>query len=141
MKYTLSSFTVKQEYVKPAKRALAELVAEVRQKEPRTLYLVFREDGSSTFVTLMAFEDEAAERRHAQSRYVAHFAKKLPPLCEGKPYFTELNYFAGSKKQWLLDRGGLPTPFAAALPTQHPRRGNGQAVRRAPKGRIVTPVC
>lgn len=140
MKYTLSSFTVKQEYVKPAKRALAELVAEVRQKEPRTLYLVFREDASSTFFTLMAFEDEAAERRHAQSRYVSHFAKKLLPLCDGKPYFTELTYFAGSKKQWLLDRGDLPnllTPLAVA----DSRRRNGSSLRRAPKGRMVTPVC
>ena len=140
MKYTLSSFTVKQENVKPAKRALAELVAEIRQKEPRTLYLVFREDGSLTFFTLMAFEDEAAERRHAQSRHVAHFAKKLLPLCDGKPYFTELTYFAGSKKQWLLDRGDLPNHLMS-LAVSHPRRGNGAAVRRAPKSRMVTPVC
>jgi len=140
MKYTLSSFTVKQENVKPAKRALAELVSEIRQNEPRTLYLVFREDGSSTFFTLMAFEDEAAERRHAQSRHVAHFAKKLLPLSDGKPYFTELSYFAGSKKQWLLDRGQLPNQLAA-LAVSHPRRGNGVSSRRAPKGRIVTPAC
>lgn len=140
MKYTLSSFTVKQENVKPAKRALAELVAEVRQKEPRTLYLVFREDGSSTFFTLMAFEDEAAERRHAQSRYVAHFAKKVLPLCDGKPYFTELSYFAGSKKQWLLDRGDLPN-FLTPLAVADSRPRNGSSLRRAPKGRMVTPVC
>jgi|GEM_PF-2072037 quinol monooxygenase YgiN len=139
MKYTLSSFTVKQENVKPAKRALAELVAEIRQNEPRTLYLVFREDGTPTFFTLMAFEDEAAERRHAQSRHVAHFAKKLLPLCDGKPYFTELSYFAGSKKQWLLDRGNLPS-FLTPLALSHPRRGNGGSLRRAGKGRMVTPV-
>src|SRR5262245_58795596 len=124
MKYTLSSFTVKQENVKPAKRALAELVSEIRQKEPRTLYLVFREDGTPTFFTLMAFEDDASERRHAQSRHVAHFAKKLLPLCDGKPYFTELTYFAGSKKQWLLDRGDLPSQMVPFLVSQS-RSGNG----------------
>src|SRR5881409_1032799 len=140
MKYTLSSFTVKQENVKPAKRALAELVAEIRQKEPRTLYLVFREDGSSTFFTLMAFEDEAAERRHAQSRHVAHFAKKLLPLCDGKPYFTELSYFAGSKKQWLLDRGDLPNHLTP-LTVLQPRRSNGLSPRHAAKRRMVTPAC
>lgn len=140
MKYTLSSFTVKQENVKPAKRALAELVTEIRQSEPRTLYLVFREDGSSTFFTLMAFEDEAAERRHAQSRHVAHFAKKLLPLCDGKPYFTELSYFAGSKKQWLLNRGNGSNPLAP-LALLLPRRGNGVAPRRAAKRRMVTPAC
>lgn len=140
MKYTLSSFTVKQENVKPAKRALAELVTEIRQSEPRTLYLVFREDGSSTFFTLMAFEDEAAERRHAQSRHVAHFAKKLLPLCDGKPYFTELSYFSGSKKQWLLDRGNGSNQLAP-LALLLPRRGNGVAPRRAAKRRMVTPAC
>jgi quinol monooxygenase YgiN len=139
MKYTLSSFTVKQENVKPAKRALAELVSEIRQHEPRTLYLTFREEGSSTFFTLMAFEDDAAERRHAQSRHVAHFARKLLPLCDGKPYFTELSYFAGSKKQWLLDRGDLPNPLATFALSQL-RRGNGVLARRRAKRRVVTPV-
>jgi len=139
MKYTLSSFTVKQENVKPAKRALAELVAEVRQNEPRTLYLVFREDGSPTFFTLMAFENEAAERRHAQSRYVSHFAKKLLPFCDGKPYFTELSYFAGSKKQWVLDRGDVPN-LLAAFAVAHVRRVNGTSLRRTARGRVITPV-
>jgi len=135
MNYTLSSFTVKQEQVKPAKRALAELVAAVREHEPRTLYLVFRQGSSSTFFTLMSFEDEAAERRHAQSRHVSHFAKKVLPLCEGKPSFIELDYFAGSKKQWLLDKSELPQllPVAAA----HPRRGNGSGLRtKSAAGRL-----
>src|SRR5436190_22148901 len=110
MNYTISNFTVKQEHVKPAKRALAELVAAVRENEPKTLYLVFREDGQPTFFTLMSFENDAAERRHAQSKYVAQFAKKLLPMCDGKPCFTELTYFAGSRKQWALDKNGSPYP-------------------------------
>src|SRR5438046_2564803 len=108
MNYTISIFTVKQEQMKPAKRALAEMVAAVRENEPKTLYVVFREEGLPTFFTLMWFENEAAERRHAQSRYVAHFAKKLLPLCDGKPRFTELAYFASSRKQWALDTGAFP---------------------------------
>ena len=101
---------------------------------------LFREDDSPTFFTLMAFEDEAAERRHAQSRHVGHFAKKLLPLCDGKPYFTELSYFAGSKKQWLLDRGESPNQLAA-LGVLHPRRGNGVSPRRSGKRRMVMPAC
>jgi hypothetical protein len=87
----------------------------------------------------MAFEDEAAERRHAQSRHVAHFARKLLPLCEGKPYFTELSYFAGSKKQWLLDRGDLPNPLARFALSKL-RGGNGVLARRRAKRRMVTPA-
>jgi len=127
MNYTISSFTVKQEHVKSAKRALAKLVAAVRDNEPKTLYLVFREEGLPAFFTLMSFENEAAERRHAQSSYVAQFAKKLLPLCDGKPRFTELAYFAGSKKQWLLAQMN-------AVASAHPRSGSG-AHRRFPGNR------
>ena len=104
MKYTLSKFTVKEEKLKEAKRVIAELVTAVREHEPRTLYLVFREDRKSTFFTLVSFENEAAWRRHAQSRYVDRFAKKLLPLCEGKPLFLDLSQFASSRKQWVLEQ-------------------------------------
>jgi len=104
MKYTLSRFTVRQESIKEVKRALAELVSEVRRNEPRTLYLVFREESKSTFFTLVSFENEAAWRRHAQSRYVDRFVKKLLPACEGKPLFLDLGLFASSKKQWILEQ-------------------------------------
>jgi quinol monooxygenase YgiN len=103
MNYTLCSFTVKPEKLKEAKRALAELVSEIRRKEPRTFYLAFREERRCTFFTLMSFADEAAQRRHAQSRYVDRFVKKLLPGCEGKPRFTELHQLASSKKQWVLE--------------------------------------
>lgn len=106
MKYSLSKFTVKQEKIKEVKRALAELVSEVRKNEPRTLYLVFREEGRSTFFSLVSFADEAAWRRHAQSRYVDRFAKKLLPLCDGRPVFVDLAQFAASRKQWVLDDAG-----------------------------------
>ena len=95
---------MKEEQLKEAKRAIADLVAAVRENEPRTLYLVFREKRKSTFFTLISFEDEAAWRHHAQSRYVDRFAKKLLPLCEGKPLFLDLNQFASSRKQWVLEQ-------------------------------------
>ena len=103
MKYTLSRFTVKQEKIKEVKRALAELVQETHRSEPRTLYVVFREEGKSTFFTLISFENEAAWRRHARSRYVDRFVKKLLPVCEGKPLFLDLKFFVSTRKQWVLD--------------------------------------
>ena len=102
MKYTLSRFTVKPEKVKEVRRALAELACEIRRNDRRTLYLVFREERKSTFFTLVAFQDEAAWRRYAQSRHVDRFVKKLLPVCEGKPQFLELRLFASSKNQWPL---------------------------------------
>ena len=75
--------------VKEVKKAIAEFIAEVRKHEPRTLFLVFREEGRHTFVHWMSFENEAAERRHAQSRYNDHLAKKLLECGAGKPAFSE----------------------------------------------------
>ena len=100
----MSTYTVKPEKLKEVKKAIAEVVAEIREKEPRTLFLVFREEGTSTFLHLMSFESEAAERKHAQSRYVDRFVKKLYPHCLGRPTFVELNSFAASKRQWVLEK-------------------------------------
>jgi quinol monooxygenase YgiN len=122
MKYTLSRFTVKPEKTRESKRALAELVAAVREQEPKTLFAVFRAETHNTFLVLMSFENEAAERRHAQSQYVAHFARKLLPLCEGKPLFTELNLFVSSRKQWVLEATQALSRPAASSPSQVHRR-------------------
>jgi len=103
MKYTLSRFTVKPDKIRETKRALAELVAGIRTHEPKTLYVVFRAESQDTFLLLMSFESDAAERLHAQSRHVARFARKLLPLCEGKPLFSELDLFVSSRNQWILE--------------------------------------
>src|SRR5437870_399061 len=102
MNYTMASYTVRPEKVKEVKKAIAEFLAEIRKHEPRTLYLVFRENGSHTFVHWMSFENEAAERRHAQAHYNNHFVKKLVPNCLGTATFTEFGLLAATKKQWLL---------------------------------------
>jgi quinol monooxygenase YgiN len=104
MKYTMAKYTVKEERLKDVKRAIAEVVAEIRKREPRTLYLVFREESRPTFIHLMSFESEAARRKHAQSRYIDRFVKKVYPICEGKPVFAELTLFAGSRKQWVVEK-------------------------------------
>lgn len=118
MKYTLARFTVKPEHLQDTRRALAGLLAEVREHQPRTLYTVFRTDTPETFVALMCFENEAAELRHSQSKYIAQFARKILPWCDGKPLFRELAIFGSTHRQWLLET----EPFAAdqllALPAK-----------------------
>ena len=106
MKYTMARYTVRPETVKEVKKAIAEFIAEVRKNEPRTLFLVFREEGRHTFVHWMSFENEAAERRHAQSRYNDRFAKRLLEYGVGKPSFNEFRLLAASKKQWVLMPNG-----------------------------------
>ena len=100
MKYTMTKYTVKPETVKAVMQAIAEFVAEVRKHEPRTLYVVFREEGQHTFLHWMWFENEAAERRHAQARYSQRLAHKLAPTFVGKASFSEFRLLATTRKQW-----------------------------------------
>ncbi len=102
MKYTMAKYTVRPETVREVKKAIAEFVAEVREHEPRTLCVVFREEGRHSFVHWMLFKDEAAERRHAQARYNHRLAQKLLPNFVGKPSLSEFRLFAATKKQWVL---------------------------------------
>lgn len=104
MKFTMARYTVKPEKLKEVKKAIAEVTGEIRRHEPRTLYLVFREESATSFIHLMSFENEAAERKHSQSRYVDRFVKKLYPSCVGKPVFTEFDLLASTKKQWVLEK-------------------------------------
>ena len=103
MKYTMARYTVRPETVKAAKRAIREFVDEVRKHEPRTLYAVFRQEGQHTFTHWMWFENEAAERRHAQAPYSKRLAQKLSPTFIGKAAFSEFRLLATTKKQWLLE--------------------------------------
>jgi quinol monooxygenase YgiN len=129
MKYTLSRFTVKPEKIRETKRALAELVSGIRTHEPKTLYVVFRAESQDTFLLLMSFESEAAERLHAQSRHVARFARKLLPLCEGKPLFSELDLFVSSRKHWILEAVQAASRPVVTSPSQVHRRFTTRARR------------
>ncbi|SRR5258708_39477231 len=103
MKYTLARYTVRPDKVREIKKAIAEFLSEVRRHEPRTLYLVFRQESQHAFMHWMCFESEAAERRHAQARYNSLFVKKLLENCAGKPSFTEYKLFGASRKHWALN--------------------------------------
>lgn len=83
---------------------MREFIAAVREHEPKTLFLIFRAEDGNTFYHLMRFENEGARRKHNQSKYNAHFVKKLYPHCIGKPQFSELRLLESTKKQWQLSR-------------------------------------
>ncbi len=102
MRYTLVKYTVRPEKVGEVKGAMREFIAEVSKNEPKTLFLVFRAADGNTFYHLMRFENESARRKHNQSKYNAHFVKKLYPNCVGRPQVTELRMIESTKKQWQL---------------------------------------
>jgi len=104
MKYTMAQYTVRAEKVAEVKKAIAEFLSEIRKNEPKTLYLVFRENGCHTFIHWMRFENDAAERRHAQARYNDRFVKRLLPNCIGQAAFSEYGLLGATRKNWSLTR-------------------------------------
>ena len=102
MTCTMATYKVRPDKVKEVKKAVHEFISEGRKHEPRTLYLVFRKEDEHTFVHWMSFENEAAERRHSQSKYNDRFVRKLLANCVGKPALGEFRLLAASRKHWAL---------------------------------------
>ena len=135
MKYTLARFTVKPQHIKCTRLALAELINEVRRHQPRTLYTLFCTDTPETFVALMRFENEAAEKRHSQSKYTAQFARKILPWCDGKPLFRELAMFGSTRKQWRLETEPFVADQLLGLPSKAKRAARSKQVALKKLGR------
>jgi quinol monooxygenase YgiN len=70
---------------------LEEFVKTVKEKEPSTLrYVAYRLEDGVSFVHIMYFKDEEAERRHREASYVKKFEKLLHPNCEEEPRFFSI---------------------------------------------------
>lgn len=139
MKYSLSRFSVDPKQIKSARMALTKLVASVQEKEPGLVYLVFQEPGRPVFFTLVSFEDEAAYRRHAQSRHAARFARSISFLCDGRPTFVELEPTTGTRRIAGIPRlNGIPASIAgmtaslgrSSRPTRRPNNVRRSLARR-----------
>jgi len=70
---------------------LEEFVKTVKEKEPNTLrYVVYRLEDGVSFVHIMYFKDEEAERHHRGTNYVKKFTELLNPNCVDAPEFVKI---------------------------------------------------
>ena len=93
--YVMIPFQVHEDKVEEAKKAITELIMNVREKEPGTLLynsLQLQKDPSS-FVHFIMFADSEAHMRHRSALYVVEFVKKLYALCPNEPYPIFLENF------------------------------------------------
>jgi len=93
--YVMIPFTVHKDKVEEAKKAISELISNVREHEPKTLLyksLQLRKDPAS-FVHFIIFADNDAHMRHRSAAYVLDFVKKLYELCPNEPYPIFLDNF------------------------------------------------
>jgi len=92
--YVMIPFQVKEDRLDEAKKLISELISNVREKEPDTLYnsLQLKKDPTS-FIHFIIFADQDAHLKHRGAPYVIDFVKKLYELCPQEPFPIFLESF------------------------------------------------
>ena len=92
-------FQVKPEKMEFVKKSIQEFIREVKAKEPGTLiYESFQIKNDLTFLHIMTFKDEAAEKFHKTTPHAKKFIESLNPNCKvvhESPYL----YLVGSNRR------------------------------------------
>ena len=86
-----AAYRIKAGTYDAVRAAIIEFVTAVHEVEMDTEYAAFRIGDTDDFIHLMAFVDEAAQKRHQEAPYTIHFVEKLYPNCVEMPVFTQLN--------------------------------------------------
>ncbi|OGZ45568.1 MAG: hypothetical protein A3C84_04800 [Candidatus Ryanbacteria bacterium RIFCSPHIGHO2_02_FULL_48_12] len=91
MIHKLAQFTVREGKLDSAESAIRAFVSAVKASEPDTvIYAAFKKPDGYSFVHIMSFRDEEAERRHRLSEHAKLFTSALYPLCVEPPSFVDL---------------------------------------------------
>ncbi len=93
--YVMIPFQVKEDRLDEAKKAINELISNVKEKEPGTLLyksLQLKNDRTS-FINFIIFSDNNAHMKHRSAAYVMDFVKKLYELCQDEPFPVFLESF------------------------------------------------
>lgn len=90
MKHLMVRYRVRKEKLSEAEHTIRDFIGAVRQEPGTYVYEAFREPDGVSFVHIMSFQDEQAERIHRGAKHTKAFTEQLYPLCEHEPMFTEL---------------------------------------------------
>jgi quinol monooxygenase YgiN len=81
-----------------AVEALKDFVAGIAADEPETFYEAYQAEDGVSFVNMMRFPDETAEKYHQSAPHTMKFVEILYPNCEEMPVFTTLNLVKSTEK-------------------------------------------
>ncbi len=96
MKYRMMRFRVKAAEAAAVEKAIIDFVAKVAD-EPGTLrYESFREPDGVTFVHVMSFADDAAEKAHRETAHAKDFEEVLANACDMPPQAIDLRKVSGA---------------------------------------------
>ncbi len=97
MLYKQAVFRVKKEKLGEVIKAIAEFVTAIHENEPGVFeYKSFQLSDTVSFIHLMCFKDESAEKSHQTAPHTRKFVAVLYPDCDQEPTFTELTLVRGS---------------------------------------------
>lgn len=87
----IAEYKVKKSQVEKVLELVAGFVKVVNTEVGTHQYLAYQKPDKVSFLHFMVFENEAAEKIHAEADYTKRFTKELYPLCVTEPKFTDLN--------------------------------------------------
>lgn len=90
MIHKIVHYKMKADKVDVAIEALEKFVAGIAADEPETFYEAYQSEDEVSFVNVMAFPDEMAEKYHQSAPHTMKFVDIIYPNCEEMPVFTTL---------------------------------------------------
>lgn len=94
----LAKYKVRPDKITEVEKSIQEFVDAIARSEPDTNYTAYRTNEERTYIHLMSFVDEGAEKAHQTAPYTMRFVEILYPNCEEQPRFTDLALFASSHR-------------------------------------------
>ncbi len=93
--HVMIPFQVEEGKLDEAKKAIGELIENIRKNEPGTLLyksMQLQKDPTS-FIHFMIFADNDAHMQHRSANYVVEFVKKIYTFCPNEPFPIYLENF------------------------------------------------
>ncbi len=98
MIYKIVHYKMKADKGDVAVKALESFIAGIVEDEPETFYEGYQADDGVSFVNIMAFPDETAEKYHQSAPHTQKFVEILYPNCEEMPAFTTLKLIKSTRQ-------------------------------------------
>lgn len=87
-----SEYKVKKEDVESIGHEISKFVDAVHENEPGTYFEAYQIDDMPSFLHIMQFPNEEAEKKHHKASYTQDFVEQLYPKCTKGPKITEMHH-------------------------------------------------
>ena len=90
MLHELVKYKVKRENIEEVIRLVENFLDKILENEPDTLYYEsIQEEDQISFIHIITFRNEEAQKFHKSTVYLKEFVEHLYPLLEAEPIFSD----------------------------------------------------